>query len=710
MYANPAFKEILGYTPEEMMHSRAIELIHPEDRPKAVAAIEALLKGGPQKPMPPAVFRIQHRNRSWRYLSILGCNLSNNQAVAGLLLSGRDITEQYQRQHANIREKKRQLHYLNRLFQMAQYRHTSFIRSLRPILEASANVAGIDRCSYWKMNEDQSEVVCVMMYDNSERKFRSDAAHMAFPIDVHPLLQQALQESKTIIVSDVDRDTRADSMRGYLHSQSIKAMVLAPAKKGSNVEGILCAVHLHHVRHWSKDESDFIVNVSTLISLFYKEAERARTEDELRHLAHHDSLTGLPNRHYLQYHTTDIFPKIAATSPSLAAFFIDLDGFKSINDSLGHAIGDELLKAVARRLKNSVRKNDILVRLGGDEFMLLARELTRPHIAEDIAKKIVESMRETFSLNGRELHISASVGISFYPFDGTDLETLMKKADIAMYHAKSAGRDQYHLFAPVLMNGASDRLKLEIDLRHALERNQLEFYYQAQIDLASGEVRCVEAFLRWLHPQRGLLLPSHFMPVAEESGLITDVSQWMFDHICLQWRLWRDRGLDGLNMAINLSTSQLMDQAIVPLLEATLERTGVPASRLEWEVKEGAVMQHNTTAAAVLDSITQMQIPLAIDDFGTGYSSLSYLRRYSVKKLKIDRSLVAGLPAEGDDCAITDAIISMAHPLGLVVVAEGVETPQQLEYLRTHGCDLAQGYYFSQPLSLGQFETWLTRR
>jgi diguanylate cyclase (GGDEF)-like protein len=384
---------------------------------------------------------------------------------------------------------------------------------------------------------------------------------------------------------------------------------------------------------------------------------------------------------------------VTAASPTLAAFFLDLDGFKCVNDTLGHAMGDELLKAAALRLKNIVRTDDILVRLGGDEFMLLTRNLTDVRIAGDIAQQIVDIMHNTFVLHGHALQISASVGIAFYPFDGTDIDTLMKKADIAMYEAKSAGRDRYHLFTPALTEDMNKHSALETDLRKAIEAQELQHYYQPQIDLRTGQVCCVE----------------EFMSMAEKSGLIHDISEWALNDACDRIIAWRALGLGDFHIAVNLSTGQLMDQYLLPALEQALNRTGVSGEQLEWEVQESAVMQHNTVTASMLDRAAAMRVGVTIDDFGTGYSNLSYLRRYPVHKVKIDGSFVRGLPDCSDDRAITDAIIAMARPLGLDVVAEGVETPEQMEYLRDHGCRIGQGYYFTQPLTAEQFGKWLVR-
>ncbi len=700
-YANPSFTKFVGARSDTL-----IELMHHDDRENVLSTMERVAAGNGTASTPIA-FRLRHRDGSWHYLAGQVRNLLALPEVGGLLLSARDITSEIQRQQSMAAEKKRHLHYLNRLFRLAQRPHANLRSALQVILKSSAKALGTHRCAYWEVSEHPGETRCTMAYDDTRQNFVNETPDAHCSAIFHPLLQQVVRSEHQLAVADVDQDPRTALYCEYFHAMSIKALILVPVERAGKPSGILMLSSIATPRRWRKDETDFASNVACLISLIFKEVERGRMEAQLRHLAHHDSLTGLPNRHFLFDQAADIFPKVTAKSNTLAAFFIDLDGFKNVNDSLGHAMGDELLKAAAMRLKNVVRKDDILVRLGGDEFMLLARNLSSMSIADDIAAQIVDTMRGTFSLQGRELQISASVGIALYPFDGTDIDTLMKKADIAMYHAKSAGRDQYQMFAPRPNDGMSNRSVLEAELRRAVDERALQHYYQPQIDLRTGKVRCVEALLRWRHPRLGMLLPANFLSVAEETGMIHDISTWVMNDACDQLHAWSAQGLDDFSIAINLSASQLMDRALLSVLENALERTGVAARRLEWEVKESTVMQHHTMTASMLDRITGMEIGLSIDDFGTGYSNLPYLRRYPVHKVKIDSSFISGLPGEGDQRAITDAIISMARPLGLDVVAEGVETPQQLAYLRERGCDIAQGYFFTPPLTAEQLQTWL---
>lgn len=708
-YASKSFHEVLGYDASELTGVRLLDMVHQEDRRRLTEALQSVQRQDSLTFSSAATFRMRHRDGSWKFVSAQARNLLSNEAVAAILLNGQDVTQVHLQQQSLAVEKKRQLHYMNRLLRMALRPHANMSSALKVIVKSAAKALGTHRCAFWQVDDEPAATRCVVAYDDARQNFVAEELDTLFSTAFHPLLLQVLRSEHQLVVADVDQDPRAALYCEYFHARRIKAIMIVPVQRGEKIAGLLVFSHYEQARPWRKDEAEFGQNAAGLATLIFNEVERERTEAQLRHLAHHDSLTGLPNRHFLFDQAGDIFPAITSKANSLAAFFIDLDGFKNVNDSLGHAMGDELLKAAALRLKNVVRKDDILVRLGGDEFMLLARNLSDMRIADDIAMQIVDTMRGTFSLQGRELQISASVGIAIYPFDGTDIETLMKKADIAMYQAKSAGRDQYRMFEPKLSEGMINRSAVESELRRAIEEHELMLYYQPQIDLRSGEVRCVEALLRWRHPQHGMLLPSSFLPMAEESGLIRAISAWVIHSACEQLSKWSKRGMDGFNMAVNLSACQLMDRALLAELEDAMDRHGIPGHRLEWEIKESTVMRHNTMTSLMLDRMSDMHVGLCIDDFGTGYSNMAYLRRYPVRKVKIDISFVKGLLGSEDERAVADAIISMAKPLGLDVVAEGVESAPQVDYLRDHGCNIAQGYFFTQPLTPDQFETWLTR-
>jgi diguanylate cyclase (GGDEF)-like protein/PAS domain S-box-containing protein len=426
--------------------------------------------------------------------------------------------------------------------------------------------------------------------------------------------------------------------------------------------------------------------------------EQRLTEERIRHMAHHDALTQLPNRTLLHDRLEHAIARARRAGESVALLFIDLDRFKTINDSLGHPVGDRLLQAVAARLLDCTRGADTVARIGGDEFVLLLEALERPEAARHVARKVLESLAEPVELGGHRLQVTPSIGICTFPADGEDVDTLMRNADTAMYHAKQAGRNTYQFFTAAMTEAVQRRLRLESDLRAALERDEFVVHFQPQLDLRSGAIVGFEALVRWRHPQRGMVPPAEFIPVAEEAGLIGAIGERVLRRACAQASAWRRAGHDRLQLAVNCSARQFQDERFVARVESILLEAGLPAARLELEITESIVMRRTEDVNARLLELERMGVRISIDDFGTGYSSLSYLKRLSIHQLKIDRSFVRDIGTDPDDAAIVNAIIAIAHTLGLKVVAEGVETPGQLAYLRAAGCDLGQGYLFSAPL------------
>jgi diguanylate cyclase (GGDEF)-like protein len=387
--------------------------------------------------------------------------------------------------------------------------------------------------------------------------------------------------------------------------------------------------------------------------------------------------------------------------------FIDLDRFKVINDTLGHEMGDALLREVAKRLTGSLRTSDTVARLGGDEFVIIVDEVSDPVYLGTIAQKLIDALAGSFLLAGGEYHITASIGISTYPGDADDVATLLKNADIAMYRVKEQGRNAFQFHSAEMNANSMERLTLESSLRRALERHELLLHYQPRIDVRSGRITSVEALVRWQHPELGLVMPGKFIQLAEETGLIVPIGEWVLDTACSQYRVWERHGLAQTRVSVNLSPRQFMRGDLTNTIARILDQTGCNPAFLELEITEGMVMHNPENTVALIQRLKDMGIHIAIDDFGTGYSSLAYLKRFPIDCLKIDRSFVTDIPGDAGDVAITLAIISMAHSLGIKVTAEGVETKEQLDFLRQHGCDEAQGYYFSKPLPLAQAITLL---
>lgn len=432
-----------------------------------------------------------------------------------------------------------------------------------------------------------------------------------------------------------------------------------------------------------------------------------QAEEQIRHMAHHDALTGLPNRVLLYDRLEQLIHRARRDGSRFGVLFIDLDRFKIVNDTLGHKVGDQLLRVVAERILGCLREADTVARIGGDEFVVLLVDCDEAPRAAQVAQKLVDALARAFDLEGYELYITPSIGISLYPGDGEDTQTLMSNADAAMYHAKETGRNNFQFFTRQMSIAAHHRLGLEHDLRHALERHEFFLYYQPQVDLRSGAIIGFEALLRWRHPERGLVPPSVFVPIAEETGLIIAIGDWVLATACAQARAWIEMGHPHLQVSVNCSAQQFRRDDYVARIAATLREHHLPASTLELEITESVIMQHTEQVLVHLKELHDMGVKLSLDDFGTGYSSMSYLKRFPIQKLKIDQSFVRDITADPDDAAIATAIIVMAHSLGLTVMAEGVETRQQLAFLKSLKCDQAQGYYFSAPVSSNEFELLL---
>ncbi|MES1190400.1 MAG: EAL domain-containing protein [Steroidobacter sp.] len=423
---------------------------------------------------------------------------------------------------------------------------------------------------------------------------------------------------------------------------------------------------------------------------------------QMSYLARHDSLTGLPNRILFNDRLTQAIALASRQQEKLVVLFLDIDRLKQINDSFGHAIGDRLLQMVAQRLLTCVRNSDTVSRQGGDEFLILLPEVAQARGAAVTAQKIMSALREPFCIDQHDLSVSASIGIATYPEDGNDAETLIKHADYSMYHVKDNGRGTYQFFTGKLNARAMERASLGNDLNHALARNEFVLHYQPQIDMASGCITGVEALLRWHHPLRGLISPDQFMPVAEQCGAVVPVGHWVLQQACRQARAWRDAGLAPLRMAVNVSAVELRARRFVSGVREILYESGLDSHYLELELTETFLMQDAQSTAVVLHELKALGVRLALDDFGTGYSSLSHLKRFPIDALKIDQSFVCNLLANTDDASIVSAVISMAKNLRIRVVAEGVETQRQLDFLLQHGCAEGQGLFFSQPVGASE--------
>jgi diguanylate cyclase (GGDEF)-like protein/PAS domain S-box-containing protein len=459
---------------------------------------------------------------------------------------------------------------------------------------------------------------------------------------------------------------------------------------------------------WFETTSRSIHDITTgklreVIGVSRDVTERKKVEEQIEYQAYHDALTGLPNRRLFRDRLTVALAHARRMKHPLAVMFLDLDRFKVVNDTLGHSTGDELLKAVGMRLQTSLREEDSIARMGGDEFTILLADLKTPDDAAKIAQKVLDTVAQPLRIDNTELFVTTSIGIALFPSDGDSAEALLANSDRAMYRAKDAGRNSYQMFTPAMNSRALERLALENDLRHALDRGELELHYQPQISIATGQVSGVEALLRWNRPGFGLVGPKDFIPIAEETQLIVPIGEWVLREACRQAREWQSNRPAGFRMAVNLSPRQFQHSDLPIVIASALEFSGLAPGDLELEITESLAMQNTTRTIATLRRLREMGVQIAIDDFGTGHSSLNYLRSFPIDSVKIDQEFVQEIETSAADRAIVSAVIGMARGLRLRVTAEGVETESQLEFLREQGCQEVQGFLFGEPVPASAF-------
>ena len=502
------------------------------------------------------------------------------------------------------------------------------------------------------------------------------------------------------VVGDETRETAANPMElAVRHNQTVSlpknSILIRRDGVESPIEDSAAPIH------------DRGGGVTGAVIVFHDVSDSRSMALKMAHLAQHDFLTDLPNRMLLNDRVSHSIALARRRGRQLAVLFLDLDHFKHINDSLGHPIGDQLLKAVVLRLVACVRASDTVSRQGGDEFVVLLSEIAHPQDAAFIAEKMRVAVIVPYAIAEHDLHLSISIGISIYPDDGQDAETLIKNADTAMYQAKDSGRNNVQFFRQDMNVRAVERQSVEGNLRRALERHEFVLNYQPKVNLETSAITGAEALIRWRHPDRGLVLPTQFIAIAEDCGLIVPIGQWVLREACTQARAWIDAGLKFDQMAVNISAVEFHSKGFFEAICAVLKETHLEAPYLELELTETVLMRNIESTSAVLQALNAMGVRLAVDDFGTGYSSLSYLSRFPIDTLKIDQSFVRDVTTDANDATIVSAVIAMGQSLKQRVVAEGVETSEQLAFLQSHRCDEGQGYYFSQPVPANAFTTLL---
>ena len=661
LYSSQSSVAILGDPVDELVGRTPFERVHPEDQ----AEVRALFQTALRSPGFPLIseFRMRHRGGAWRTVEAVLVNRLDDPSVAAAVLNYRDVTERKRAQQ--------KIEDLNRDLQ----RQVAEFQTLLEVIPIGIGIARDPACRRIEGNPYMARLMGLSPTQNislsaSDGEGQAGTSARLFR-DGRPLASEELP-----------------MQRAAAQGEEVVDMEMDVVREGQKVATIV---------GYAAPLFDETGRPRGAIGASLDITERKRAEEQVKSLAYHDALTGLPNRRLFQDRLSVAVAQAHRNSQRLAVLFLDLDRFKPVNDALGHAVGDRLIQDVAERLRTCLREGDTVARLGGDEFTLLLPGVAQVVDAARVAEKVLDSLRVPFLIEGREVFATASIGISLYPEDGRDADTLVKNADAAMYRAKQQGRDNYQVCAPALNATALERLALESHLRHAVGQDELLLHYQPVMNIATGRVQGMEALLRWRHPELGLVPPGDFIPLAEMTGLIIAFSPWVLRTACAQAREWQAAGHPDLAVAVNLSARQFQHPDLAGQVKRALEETKLEAPFLELEVSETSAMQTPASSVQTLKALKAIGVRIAIDDFGTGSSSLSYLRRFPIDALKIDRSFTAGITRDPDAAAIANAVIALGHTLKLRVVAEGVETDDQLAFLAARRCDRAQGFLFGAP-------------
>ena len=676
-YCTPSVEQMIGYTPAEIIGTNGYRLAHPDDRESLAASLTRLLDGTSAQRA--VGFRSRHKNGSLKYLEVVPTNLVDDPAVQGIVFNIRDITE---------RKRSEEELTLLQTIVLAIDEAPDLGASLEVTVQRVCEVTGWVGGAAWTPAADGSVL-------QLRRSWCGDDPQLAAFCEQRQTLElrpgeglpgrvwASGQPAVSAQLGEHDDATRA---------AGLEVGVAVPVLADREVVAVLEMFNFAE----GTDDRRVLSLVATVAGQLGTVIERKRAQERLAHQALHDPLTELPNRALFLDRLALALARLRRRKSSMAVLFGDVDRFKLVNDSLGHDAGDRLLVALSRRLRDVLRPGDTLARFGGDEFAVLCEDVPEGDVA-GIASRMMEALVEPFTTGGREVFVSMSVGIAISDDPDQRAETLLRDADAAMYRAKDRGRARFEVFDEAMRDQSTERLMLENALRRAPERGELRALYQPIVRLADGSMVAAEALVRWAHPERGMLTAAEFVPLAEETGIIVPVGGWVLDEACREAAGWAGDG-KAPAVSVNLSARQLNRTDLVEAVDRALQESGLDPDRLWLEITESVLMEDADAAVAALERLRGLGVHLCVDDFGTGYSSLAYLRRFPVDALKVDRSFVAGLGKDPEDSAIVEAVVSMAHSLRLSVVAEGVETDEQLNRLRELGCELAQGFYFAAPV------------
>jgi diguanylate cyclase (GGDEF)-like protein/PAS domain S-box-containing protein len=706
-FQSPAITRTLGLAAQDTVGRRAAALAIAADQAQLEATIAAALKA-PAGRTSACRARVVDGEGRQRALWVAVRNCLDEPGIGGLLLTAvevpadaQDADEPRTRVEPSTLRETRRVDFRERLLDLAIHTRGDLAQSLSHTLRMCAETLGAASASFWRLQREPVELRCEAHYDVARERFSRDWIGAALAAASFPAYFAALRDRQPVVIADLRASPLLQTASGDARTPVARATIDAPVLLDGEVQGVL-RVQDRQPRTWDDDEVNFVTTAALLIALAMEASQRQEAEIRIEQLAWYDPLTGLPNRNLLRETMRDMIMTAANRDRRIAVMLIDLDRFKDVNDTLGHLVGDALIKSAAAVLKETVGEAGVVARLGGDEFVVLLDHFEHRQEVALLAARIAQALHRTDLVPNVDTQVSASIGVALFPEHGREISTLLKNADAAMYQAKRDGRNQFSFFNPIRAERAAREVQLGIQLLKALQGDAVQFIveYQPQVEMASGRVVGLEALIRWQHPAYGLLTPDRFIGVAEVSGLSERITRWVINEVCAQILRWRQKrpGFD-IPISINVAGRELGSSVLPLIVRSALGKHAIEPRMITLEITERTLVRENEINNDVMAELASLGVGLVLDDFGTGYSMLGYLKRMPISALKIDQSFVAGLPRDADSCAIVHAMLAVARHFRLKVIAEGIESVEQVEYLRSIGCDFAQGYFYSRPLA-----------
>jgi len=699
-YQSAAIQKSLDVKADSTIGKPAVSLFVEEDQPAMRAIVNAAARDGPAHRTHSCLVRFTSADGSVQRLWVSVRNLMADSTIGGLLLTVRNVTAAALTRGSEAGRQARRLDFRERLLELAIQTRADFSYSLSRALRVVAETLRASSASFWVHEHSPAALRCESYFDARHDRFVRDWVGAEFPASVFPDYFGQIRDRQPVIVADIESSPLLAPLAADPRWAEARAMLDAPVLLDGEVHGVLRVQNVEP-RSWDEDEVNFVATGALLIALAMEASQRQEAETRIEQLAWYDSLTGLPNRNLLRETMRDMIMTAANRRRRIAVMLIDLDRFKDVNDTLGHLVGDSLIKSAAQIIKDIVAERGIVSRLGGDEFVVVLNDFEHRQEVALLAARIAQSLHRTDLVPNVDTQVSASIGIALFPEHGREMSTLLKNADAGMYQAKRDGRNQFSFFNPIRHETAAREVQLGIQMLKALQSEQPQFIleYQPQVQMNTGRVVGLEALIRWQHPTYGRLTPDRFIGVAEVSGLSERITRWLVNDVCAQIVRWRARqpGFD-IPISINVAGREMGSASLPIIVRTALAKHGIEPHMITLEITERTLVKESGVNNDVMNELATLGVGLVLDDFGTGYSMLAYLKRMPIKALKIDQSFVEGVPNDADSCAIVHAMLAVARHFKLKVVAEGIETPEQVEYLRNIGCEFAQGFYYSRAL------------